>query len=206
VGTGGEGIAKGKGKMTPTKQPMKTSDRDYNLILENWRHLLRIKHPPQMVDELLRITKDQAPSLTKERVEAFFDLVLAQTPRRVTDDTLDVAVNADGSYKGTKTRSLKLAGESVPLRSDSWDDLVVALCSKIASENPVEFKRVLVQITSSRNREYFAEKPGPLTRWRAIGSTGIYVEQNLSANNAVELCKTLAHLFGDEPGIEVETW
>jgi hypothetical protein len=179
-------------------------NRVYNSLLREWRRLLR---SVPLAELFLKTAKDgEARGATAEDVETFLARVRRDTPRPVYLFTIDVPVNIDGPYTCQKVRSITFGGDTIPVPSHTWDEMIVRVCEKVARENPSEFPRVLNQITSSRNRRYFSKDPDPLVRYQSISETSIHVEQNLAANNAFALCEAIAKLFGYEPSVDVEIY
>ena len=77
---------------------------------------------------------------------------------------------------------------------DSWRGLLWELSKLMNAKNRDDFDKVLGLRGSKR--AYFTRNENLLTRPKKILDTGIFVEQNLSARNATQVCRRLIALFG----------
>jgi hypothetical protein len=127
--------------------------------------------------------------------------------RRVRRGLTEVDTNRGGRYRGGKVFWFEFkgdSGESVrhDVRGWDWCNLPPALCGLVAAENRRTFHRA-TNIVGNR-RPYFARDPGELKTGdrsgrdsgRIVPGTDIYVQCNLSANNAVSLCRAVLGHFG----------
>jgi hypothetical protein len=155
------------------------------------------------------LAKTRGAWITDAEVQEFLRLMRRATPRPISEELFYVTVDHLDPYKDKKLRNITLEEEEVVVW-ECWRQMVVEVCSKIAADNPSEFPRVLEQIRSNRSvrgRRYFSKDKDALhTSALVRGPHNIYVEQNLSANNAVNLCQKVAELFGYFPGVKVNVW
>lgn len=89
-------------------------------------------------------------------------------------------------------------------RASTWKSILVDLCAEIATRHPNTFVKVLS--LKGRKRNYFAPDYQNMTSPEAIRGTSIFVETNLSANDAAKRCNQILQLFGYQVGdFEVTT-
>lgn len=105
-----------------------------------------------------------------------------------------VHTNYDGPYKGTHVHSFGLGPWLC--RVENWRQMIQYICEILWIEHQADFREAVSRITGQR-REYFSDRPAALSRDpRSIGTSGLFVETNLAANNAVSLASALAEIFG----------
>ncbi len=186
-------------------QNPKPQDRKFNLLLSNWRWLIRNPNRLEMniVNQLMLTTRDQK-SITTSDVEEFLATVIRQTPRPINFDRTEVTTNGSGPHEGMTIRSVVFDGEKLIVASGYWYDMAALVFGRIAANEPEEFRRVLTEIARIEGKRYFTENKHDFDRSCEIENTGIYFDRNLSANNVVELCNVVARCFGYDDKLQIE--
>lgn len=121
--------------------------------------------------------------------------------REVRRGSYRVSTVHEGPYKDTWPISFEFAGTKHLVTK--WCDLVHRVACLVFIDNLNTFHRVL-DISGPR-RYYFSRSSNALYRPRAISISGIFVEQNLSGNNAKSLADALYEYFGYGSEISVKT-
>jgi hypothetical protein len=104
-----------------------------------------------------------------------------------------VSTNYEGEFKNTKPASFRLGMWVCSL--DSWRDLVRDVVSILQYEHPHKFEEVVLGI-HGQSRKYFSKDRNVLSDSSQVNKSDVYVETNLSANNAVQFTKEIVAAFG----------
>lgn len=82
-------------------------------------------------------------------------------------------------------------------RVSQWKELYVRLCEDLYDHHRDEFGRVFD--IKGRTREYFSRRPEDLFAPRPIGSTGIYGETNMGADQLCRMVEKVMKKLGHSP-------
>jgi hypothetical protein len=174
------------------------------VLLKTWREILR--KPPDCFVRLLqeettrRRGGDLDSPLNPLDVHLFIrNRLLVETEGLGNDRVLDpqnslVDTFYEGPYIRKTIRWFVFQGKKHEIQT--WKQMLVMLCAFVAEDNPKTFDRVEAIAGEGRYRVLFARDKSKLRSPRRIGSTGFFVETNLSANNIYGLCATLLDYFG----------
>ncbi len=76
---------------------------------------------------------------------------------------------------------------------ESWDDMIISMCTLIAGAHKDDFDRVLW--STGQGRVFFSKNGGDLRHPERIAHTSLFVEVNLSPNDAVKLVLNVLSMF-----------
>ncbi len=107
-------------------------------------------------------------------------------------DLSPIAEPITTDFKDKEITSFYFAG--LKHKVDSWRGLLFELSKLINSAHRNDFDKVL-ELKGSK-RSYFTRDENMLTSSKQIPDTDIFVEQNLSARNVAQVCRSLIALFG----------
>ena len=106
------------------------------------------------------------------------------------------------SFKGLRLVAFWLDG--VRYEASNWRRMLQSVCEQMADEAGVSFAQVVVPVRG-RTRIFFSNNPGDLRGALEIGSSGLYVEGHLPADECVRLARrTIEAVRGADAGFRIE--
>lgn len=115
-----------------------------------------------------------------------------ETPASGVKDS-DTTSNVAKDYSGQRVTAYRLYGRVIPCRF--FKDILVNLSNELRASNQAAFDKVAVAL-HGRKRLYFSKHPALLKAPHELSGKGLFVETNLSANQIVEICRTLLEKLG----------
>jgi len=113
-------------------------------------------------------------------------------------------VNHEGRYKGKKPYSFRIGHWVCDVSNNTWRQFIESVSDILAIEHPDKFADLAMKVTGPR-RNYVSTNRQTLKNGVRVHGTEIYIETNLSANNAVAFAQELARAFGYD-SVEVECY
>ena len=104
-----------------------------------------------------------------------------------------VGTNYDDGFTATEPKSFRLGVWVCPV--SSWADLARHVSSVLQHEHPDAFEDTAMKLRG-QHRSYFSADKDRLTKPTRVNLNYVYVETNLSANNAFQFARDLVSEFG----------
>lgn len=165
-----------------------------------WQQLLN--EPDELLTELLADRVESlcghkpVPDQIAEFLAGFASGEFVKVPRPVQPTPLPPGpIPQPHGYTYQRPNGFRFLG--VSHSASTWKSILVGLCSEIATRHPNTFTKLLD--LKGRKRNYFARDYRNMTSPEPIPATSIFVETNLSANDAAKRCDQILQMFGYRP-------
>lgn len=155
------------------------------LLSEKVEGLCGHRPDPDSVEEFIAATVTGQPNQS---------VVAARPVETARERPVIERIPLDGQWTFQKPVAFTFSGHRYPV--SKFKDILVQLATILYNRNSQQFAARVVELRSTRGREFYSREADQMQEAREVGRSGLFVETGFSANDIRRRCHELLAAFG----------